>query len=304
MKRNAIGGMSLGMVALLVLLLTGVGLAYGFREFLKRELTDAPAGAGGFPFVRSVAGKHATVWAVGDGDASDAARSVTDRIGTKPFDRLLYLGDVYENGTADDFLTNYAPTYGRFARRTAPTPGNHEWRNHTSAYDPYWRKALGRKRAASWYAFSAGGWRILSLNSEASHSSGSKQVRWLRAQVRKRGTCRIAFWHRARYSAGQHGDQPDMAPVWTALRGHAVIVLSGHDHDMQRLRPIDGITEFVSGAGGHSHYGVDRSDARLAFSDDTHVGALRLRLRPGKARYAFVSASGRVLDSGVVRCKH
>jgi len=297
------GRISIGTIALLVVLVAGAGLAYGFREFLKRELTDAPGGVGGFSFVRSVPGKHATVWAVGDGDASAAARSVTDTIGAKPFDRLLYLGDVYENGTADDFADHYASTYGRFARRTAPTPGNHDWHNHKSAYDPYWRKALGRTRTASWYAFSAGGWRILSLNSETAHGPGSPQARWLRTQVRRRGTCRIAFWHRARYSAGQHGDQPDMASIYKTLRGHAALAVSGHDHDMQRLRPVGGITPFVSGAGGHSHYAVDRGDTRLAFSDDTHVGALRLRLRPGSARYAFVAAGGRVLDSGVVRCR-
>jgi calcineurin-like phosphoesterase family protein len=291
------------MVAALGVLLGGVGLAYGFREFLKRELTDAPPGIGGFALARSVPGTHATLWAVGDGDAGAASRALTDRIAARPFDRLIYLGDVYENGTSDEFADNYAPTFGRFAGRTAPTPGNHDWHNHPSAYDPYWGKALQRKKTASWYAFSAGGWRILSLNSETDHGRGSPQERWLHAQLRRRGTCRIAFWHRARYSAGQHGDQPDMAPIWKALRGRARIVLNGHDHDMQRMRTVDGITEFVSGAGGHGHYAVHRGDHRLAFADDKRDGALRLTLRPGRARYTFVAASGRVLDSGAVRCR-
>ena len=79
-------------------------------------------------------------------------------------------------------------------------------------------------------------------------------------------------------------------------------MLNGHDHDMQRLHPHRGITELVSGAGGRSHYPV-ASDRRLAFSNDQQYGALRLRLSPGVARYAFVSAAGRVLDSGVTRCR-
>jgi hypothetical protein len=105
------------------------------------------------------------------------------------------------------------------------------------------------------------------------------------------------------YSAGTHGDQPDLQPFWNALIGRAVLVLNGHDHDMQRLHPHRGITQLVSGAGGRGHYGVDAGDRRLAFSDDETDGALRLVLRPGIARYAFVSVSGRVLDSGVVRCR-
>ncbi len=65
---------------------------------------------------------------------------------------------------------------------------------------------------------------------------------------------------------------------------------------------IDGITSFIAGAGGHSRYGV-RADRRLAFADSRHDGALRLRLRRGNASYAFVSAGGRVLDRGSLRCR-
>ncbi|MDX6719669.1 MAG: hypothetical protein QOJ63_1923 [Solirubrobacteraceae bacterium] len=265
----------------------------------------APAGSGGFAFVRSLPGERATIWAVGDGaDGGGAGRAVAERIAAGRADRLLYLGDVYERGTAGDFRDHYASTYGRLAPITAPTPGNHDWPRHRRGYDPYWKHALGRTHAAAWYAFRAAGWTILSIDSETAHHRGSPQERWLRSQLRAPGTCRIAFWHRPRFSAGtHHGDQPDMAPVWDALRGHAAIVLAGHEHDMQRMHPIDGITSFVSGAGGHGHYALRRDDPRLAFGDDREDGALRLRLRPGTASYAFVSAGGRVLDSGALRCR-
>jgi hypothetical protein len=268
-------------------------------------LAPAPPGSGGFGFVRSLPGARATIWAVGDGaDGGDAARAVVRRIAAGRPDRLLYLGDVYERGTAGDFRDHYAPTYGRLARITAPTPGNHDWPRHRGGYDPYWQRALRRTRTAAWYAFRAAGWTILSIDSETAHDRGSPQGRWLRSQLRAPGTCRIAFWHRPRFSAGtHHGDQPDMAPVWDALRGHTAIVLAGHEHDMQRMHPIDGITSFVSGAGGHSHYGLRRDDPRLAFGDDSADGALRLSLRRGAASYAFVSADGRVLDHGILRCR-
>jgi hypothetical protein len=257
---------------------------------------------GGFRFVRDVPGARATIYAVGDGNAGAAGRALARRIAAAHPDRFLYLGDVYGHGTAKQFRTNYAPSFGRLARITAPTPGNHDWPNHDSGYDRYWRRAIGA-RVAHWYAFSAAGWRILSLNSEAPHDRGSPQYRWLRAQLRARGTCRIAYWHRPRFSAGtHHGDQQDVDAIWQALRGHAEIVIGGHEHDMQRFKPIDGMTQFVSGAGGKSHYDV-RADGRLAFSDDTSDGALRLRLRPGAADFAFVDAAGRTLDRGTVSCR-
>jgi hypothetical protein len=264
--------------------------------------TVAPATGAGRPPPAAPA-RHAVLWAVGDGaEDGSAARAVAARIAASRFDRLLYLGDVYEHGTAADFRRRYAPTYGRFAARTAPTPGNHDWRNHATGYDPYWRRALGAP-LPHWYTFGAGGWQILSLDSEAPHVRGSPQERWLRARLRGGGTCRIAFWHRPRFSAGtHHGDQRDMAPLWDDLRGRAVIAIAGHEHDMQRLRPVDGITQFVSGAGGADRYRL-RRDPRLAFGNDTSYGALRLDLRPGVATYAFVSAAGRVLDRGTIRCR-
>ena len=242
------------------------------------------------------------LWAVGDGgNGSAEAKRLAGTIAADRPRRVLYLGDVYERGTPEEFARFYKPTYGRFASITSPTPGNHEWPLHRQGYDPYWRDALGAT-PASWYSVRAGGWQIISLNSETDHGTGSPQVRWLQRTVRGPGDCRIAFWHRPRYNAGTvHGDAPDVEPLWSALRGHARIVLSGHEHNMQRLAPRDGITQFVSGAGGRDHYGFHRRPD-VKFADAEHFGALRLTLRPGHAGWSFVSADGKTLDSGSIGC--
>ena len=260
----------------------------------------APVAQGRFPDPPAV--DRATVWAVGDGAKySDGARAVARLIERGRPTRFLYLGDVYERGSAADFVANYDTVYGPLRDVTLPTPGNHDWPLHTTGYDRYWSGAAGG-RPPPYYDVSLAGWQLISLNSEMDHAAGSAQIRWLRGRVAGPGSCRIAFWHRPRYSAGTHGDQPDIQPFWQALIGRAVLVVNGHDHDMQRLHPQSGITELVAGAGGRSHYGVD-PDRRVAFADDEQYGALRLSLRPGVARYAFVSAAGRVLDSGVTRCR-
>jgi hypothetical protein len=246
--------------------------------------------------------RRAVLWAVGDGaDGGAPAKRLAGRIESARPDRFLYLGDVYEAGTTSEFETSYASTYGRLAPITAPTPGNHEWPNHSSGYDRYWRHITG-KRLAPYYSFRVGGWEIISLNSETAHDAHSRQLDWLRGRLAGTGTCRLAFWHRPRFSAGVHGDQPDVAPFWAALRGRARLVLNGHDHNLQRLEQTGGIVELVAGAGGHGHYRVDRSYRRLAFGDDSHYGALRVSLRPGAAAYAFVALNGRTLDRGRVRC--
>jgi hypothetical protein len=245
-----------------------------------------------------------TVWAVGDGaDGSRAARAVEHVVfASGRVDRFLYLGDVYPTGTRAQFSDRYRGVYGNLDAITSPTPGNHEWPRRAKGYDPYWQGVRGH-RPPSYYSLRVGGWQLLSLNSEGPHGARSPQLRWLRRQTRAPGTCRIAFWHRPRWSAAPHvPDAPDVAPLWNAVRGRAVAVLNGHVHDMQRFRPIAGITQFVTGAGGHRLHAVDGSDPRLAFSEDRRFGALRLRLRPGLADYAFVDASGRTLDSGRLTC--
>lgn len=261
-----------------------------------------PAGAGPAgafpPLPRS---RTSTVWAVGDADGSADSKRVARLIARDRPARLIYLGDVYESGTRQEFRENFGNAFGALKRRTLPTPGNHDWPNHTEGYDPYWGAVTGR-RPPSFYALRTAGWQILGLNSEEPLDHDSRQLRWLGPRLSDRGSCRIAFWHRPRYSAGHHGDQSDVAPLWDAVRGRAALVLNGHDHDKQQLRPQGGTTLIVAGAGGHSHYSVDREDHRLAWADDHDYGALRLELRPRLARFAFVAGDGRVLHRGSARC--
>jgi len=242
------------------------------------------------------------LWAVGDGgDGSDEARRVARLIeGDRPR-RVLYLGDVYENGTAADFRRRFGTVYGPLARSMDPTPGNHEWPQRAVGYDPYWRKVKGR-RLAPRYAYGVSGWRVISLNSETPRDP--RQLAFLRRELaRVAGRCAIVFMHRPRFNAGEHEEEEgDVDPLWRVLRGKAAILLSGHDHNLQRLRPVGGTTQYVVGAGGHERYDVDEDDRRLAFSDDGEDGALRLLLNPRVARLSIVAANGDVLDRSTVRC--
>lgn len=298
-------------LAIALVLATALALAlagWAWRPWVAEPPARVPSG----PFVGSGSGERAVVWAVGDGaDGGAVAKRVAARIAAGRVDRLLYLGDVYGSGplgwlrgdgTASDFRAGYDAVYGALAARTAPTPGNHEWPRRGEGYLPYWADVHGGPTPA-FYAFRLAGWQLLSLNSQAPHGPRSPQLRWLRGQLRDAaGTCRLAFWHRPRFSAGKHGDAPDLAPLWQALVGRAALVVSGHEHNMQRLRPIDGIVQLVSGAGGHGRYALS-PDRRVAFGEDGAYGALRIALEPGRARLRFVAVDGRVLDRSVVRCR-
>jgi hypothetical protein len=247
--------------------------------------------------------ERAEVWAVGDAATpGPTPRRLAATIRRARPDLFLYLGDVYEFGTPAEFRRNYDPLYGALAGITEPTPGNHEWAGRRRGYYPYWRAKKGR-RQPPWSRVTVAGWELLNLNSEAAHGPGSNQLRWLERVVATGGDCRIAFWHRPRFSAGLvHGDAPDMAPLWNALRGRAKGVLSGHEHDLQRLRPRGGLTQYVAGAGGRARYSLADRDRRLAWGSDDRYGALRIVLEPGAATLEFQDEAGRLLDRSGLTC--
>jgi Calcineurin-like phosphoesterase len=294
--------MSTRRIVLLVAAALGIGAILAACGSDGGGDSTAPAGKS-TKAARSDSKRTARVWAIGDGaDGGDAARRVAEMVARSKPDRMLYLGDVYDNGTQEDFEDNYKPTFGRFDSIAAPTPGNHDWHNRADGYDPYW-KAVGLVTNRHYYSFRTAGWEIISLNSEAGLEEGSPQRRWLEQRVRRPGTCRIAFWHRPFQNAGRHGDQTNTRPLWNAIRGRAALVLNGHDHNFQHFKPRDGIVQLISGAGGHARYESDGNDRRLVWDEDDEFGALRLDLRKGVARFRFVALPRRTLHKGTARCR-
>ena len=262
----------------------------------------ATALAASLALATTQAQEPATVWAVGDGaDGSAIARRLARRIERSRPDAFLYLGDVYPGGTAEDYRRNWRPVYGPLDPITWPTPGNHEWWAREQGYMPYWRRY---GRAKPWYRLEVGGWEVISLNSETAHGPGSPQMRWLsRVLARRDTTCRIAFWHRPRFSSDSvHGDGPDIAPLWNALQGNARLILNGHGHVMARYKRRGSLTQYLAGTGGRVRYGV-LDDPRLAFGRSDMAGALRMTLSPGRAELEFRAVNGRRLDTSSATCR-
>lgn len=284
--------------AAVTLVATAAGACGGGSQPARPAASRAPTPSG---YSAPTTGRVADVWALGDAAvAQTPAYRVARMVRRARPELLLYLGDVYPTGLPGAFRT-YDRLYGALAKRTAPAIGNHESPTRAIGFDPYWTRKLGRP-LPPYYALRAGGWTLIALDSELRGAAARRQVAWLRRTAsRGGGTCRLAYSHRTRYSAGPHGDQGDIAPLWNALRGRARLVLGAHDHDMQRLRRRSGITELIAGAGGNGLYPLRRRHG-LAFGNDTAYGALRMRLSAGRAQLAFVSASGRVLDRSAVRC--
>ena len=270
--------------------------------------TPPPGGRGGPPPITTAV----TILAAGDigecGFGAPQTGELLDRLGGT----LLALGDLaYMHGTTANFRDCYDPAWGRHLERTRPVPGNHEYESPGAAgfYDYF--GGLAGPRGLGYYAFSAGSWRIIALNSELPMGVGSVQNLWLRNELQSnRAGCTLAYWHRPLFSSGPNGNNPDTAPLWRALAEFGGdVVLNAHDHMYEVFarqdadgRPQEtGIRQFTVGTGGAHLYtpGAPRPNSQVRLSA---YGILELTLNNGTFQWRFVSVNDAVLDTGSGSC--
>lgn len=277
-------------------------------------VTQPPPPPTGF-VSRTVGGTHPVVAAVGDGpDGGPDAQAVGSLISSWNPGLLLYLGDVYEKGSATEFLNWYSGSpYGALKGITNPVVGNHEYDASLAApgYFGYWRSP------PHYYATTAGAWKVIALDSTSQYGQvtpGTVQYDWLVSQLAGAPACTLVYFHHPVFSVGPQGGDPRMTAVWQLLADSGVdLVLTGHDHSYQRWQPLNrdgtasssGVTQFVVGSGGHGIQAFVGTDSRLAAGFDSSpaaFGALRLTLNAGGAGYAFTDVNGDALDYGSVPC--
>lgn len=222
--------------------------------------------------------------------------------------------NAYPDGSLAKFRECYDPTWGRHYVRTRPAAGNHEWETKDAAGYLGYFGTRAAPDGKTWYSYDLGTWHVVVLDSDCSSVGGcgpdSEQGRWLAADLRASSAqCTVAIWHQPRFSSGEHGNDPSVAPFWRALYdAGAELVINGHDHDYERFAPQDpagnadparGIREFVVGTGGRSHYGLlDVKDPNYEAGNATDFGVLRIRLAETSYSWEFVAVNGAVLDSG------
>lgn len=256
-----------------------------------------------------------TIYAAGDiGECGYGALDTGKILDRLPGGYILALGDLaYMNGTAANFRDCYDPAWGRHIDRTRPVPGNHEYENQFRDgrdYFDYFGDLAG-PRGLGYYAFNAGPWRIIALNSEIPHGAGSAQLSWLRTELSSNRTqCTLAYWHRPLFTSGPNLNQDDVKPFWSTLMEFgADVVLNGHDHIYEVFAPQDadgranpnGIREFIAGTGGAHLYtpGTPRPNSERRGSA---YGILVLTLTNGSYQWDFASVNNVFRDTGSGAC--
>ncbi|MGH9277189.1 MAG: metallophosphoesterase family protein [Acidimicrobiales bacterium] len=240
-------------------------------------------------------------------------------VAARPNATVITLGDnVYDDGTARQFRDCYEPSWGPVKSRTRPSAGNHDYETPgASGYFGYFGAAAGEP-GAGYYSYDVGAWHVIVLNSncgDVSCSAGRAQEQWLRGDLAAANrACTLAYWHHPRFSSGtRHGSSATVAPFWQALYdGGADLVLTGHEHNYERLGPLTpagaldearGIRSFVVGTGGRSHYGFGRPITGSEVRNDDTYGVLQLTLKATSFDWQFLPEAGKTFtDAGSAPC--
>lgn len=228
---------------------------------------------------------------------------------------VLVPGDLqYEDGALWKFEQSWRATWGPLDPLVMPVPGNHEYGTAgADGYFTYFGDAAG-VAGEGWHERTIGRWQVLGLNSncgEVGCGPGSPQEMWLRERLAASSSrCTLAFWHHARFSSGDHGDDDRTGPFWDALyQDRADLVLAGHDHDYERFAPLSpagdrqprrGIRSFVVGTGGKDLRGFDTPRAHSQVRLE-RFGVLFLAFAPRAYTWLFAPLQGSP-DVGRGRC--
>jgi predicted MPP superfamily phosphohydrolase len=132
-----------------------------------------------------------------------------------------------------------------------------------------------------------------------------EQVAWVEKELQASGSdWKIPVFHHPLYSSGErHGSDTRLRDVLEPLfvKYNVSVVLTGHDHFYERVKPQKDITYFVVGSGGQLRAGnIDRSTGLTASGFDTDLVFLVAEIDGNQMYFNAISRQGTVVDSGVL----
>jgi hypothetical protein len=216
-----------------------------------------------------------------------------------PFDIGITVGDNFnpigmESLKDPRWQTWWEDIYGPLKIVFYAVLGNHDWYGFDSpaAQILYSGESPSWRMPAPYYTYTAGPIQFFAVDTlEVS----AQQLRWLEEQLQKsQSPWKVVYGHHAIFSDGYHGDNARLIDqLFPVLKNRVDLYLSGHEHDMQHLRPVDGVT-FVTSGGGGSDLRPPRPTSRSLFARDA-FGFTILEASPTELNVRFVGTDSEVM---------
>lgn len=253
--------------------------------------------------------------AIGDSGTGNAeqfavARAMEQVYDSTPFELVLMLGDNFYGGVdyVKKFELPYAPLLAQNVKFYAAL-GNHDGGGKLNKETSYAKFNMGGRR---YYTFTrnphgeTGKQPLAQFFALDSSQMEPAQLAWLE-QTLGQSTARwkVAFFHHPLYSSGKtHGaDTKLRAQLEPLFVKHGVqLVLNGHEHFYERLKPQQGVHYFISGAAGKlRRNNIRRDGPDFAFGNDQVQHFMLFEVKPDELNFRAISDAGTVLDSGTLR---
>ena len=243
---------------------------------------------------------------IGDsGTGGGAQRKVAERIAAVhkmyPFEFVLMLGDnLYGSEGEDDYASKFERPYKPLLDagvKFYAALGNHD--------DPsqamYKLFNMDGKR---FYSFKAprGSVRFFALDSTYMQK---QQLDWLEKELSSSDSeWKIAFFHHPLYSSGEkHGSDEQLRTQIEPLfvKNGVDLVLTGHEHFYERLKPQHGIHYIISGSSAKLRKGNIGTSGMTAKGFDQGYTFMIMEIIGDELYFQAISDQGKTIDSGVIQ---
>ena len=293
--------------ATLVLCLAGLAGCTDSPSFSSVSVSAAPAGAqpdAQVPLPNTPDSLHFAVIGdngTGDREQYDIGTRMAEWYARFKFPLVVMMGDnIYGADRPQDFVKKFEAPYQALLGQDVKfyaSLGNHDSREQRF----YKNFNMDGKL---YYSFKAPKEDVRFFALESTYMDPD-QVKWINDELGKSGEkWKIVYFHHPLYSSSRtHGSQVKLREVLEPLfdRHKVSLVLNGHDHAYERIKPQRGIQYFVVGSSGQLRRGdLRRGSPLTAFGDDQQQVFMLMEIDGDVATFNAIGLRGQVIDSGTI----
>jgi 3',5'-cyclic AMP phosphodiesterase CpdA len=218
-----------------------------------------------------------------------------------PFEFAVMMGDnIYGGEKEKDFAKKFTGPYKPLLDggvKFYASLGNHDDGALQRNYKPF------NMNGERFYSFKPkAGVRFFALDS---NYVDDKQLQWLDKELSASGSdWKIMFFHHPLYSSGEtHGSaelqRGLLEPVF--LKYGVNVVLNGHEHFYERIKPQKGIAYFIIGSSAKLRKGDLVKSDLTAYGNDTEYAFMLMEIAGDELFFQTINSKGKTIDAGSIK---